>query len=275
MEKLFVKWAPLTHCGRPSLWHGSARPAFPGVAMWWPPLAARIWRAPPHGDKNIRSYTLWRYLKYRSYLFVDITEISTVSVLSSNQNEAYIRCQLKLETLTWPDPMKWIASYRVQADHVLEVWAVILSLTHWGRVTHICVVTNTNIGSDNGLSPGQRQAIIWTNAGIVSIGPLATNFSEILIKILTFSFKKMRFKVSSAKWQPSCLGLNVLNQEYMIISNALESHLLHKSLFLGDWLACMDYMDPDVCCPRKVVKLIHSLTRGLIPVPWWASPLPD
>ena len=47
---------------------------------------------------------------------------------------------------------------------------------------------------------------------ILLIGPLATNFSESLIEILTFSFKKMRLKVSSAKWRPSCLGLNVLSQ---------------------------------------------------------------
>ena len=61
-------------------------------------------------------------------------------------------------------------------------------LTHWGQVTHICIGTNTNIGSDNGLSPGRRQVIIWTNAGILLIGPLATNFSDILIEILAFSF---------------------------------------------------------------------------------------
>ena len=67
-----------------------------------------------------------------------------------------------------------------------------LDLTHWGRVTHIWVANLTIIGSDNGLSPDRRQAIIWTNAGILLIGPLWTNFSEILIKIITFSFKKMR-----------------------------------------------------------------------------------
>ena len=67
-------------------------------------------------------------------------------------------------------------------------------LTHWGRVTQICVSKLTIIGSDNGLSPGRRQAIIWTNAGILLIGPLGTNFSEILIEILTFSFKKMRLR---------------------------------------------------------------------------------
>ena len=84
-------------------------------------------------------------------------------------------------------------------------------LTHWGRVTDICVSKLTIIGSDNGLSPGRRQAIIWTNAGILLIEPLGTNFSEILIGIQIFSFKKMRLKMPSAKWRPFCLGLNVLN----------------------------------------------------------------
>ena len=54
------------------------------------------------------------------------------------------------------------------------------------------------------------QYIIWTNAGILLIGPIGTNFSEISIGIQTLSFKKMHLKMSSAKWRPSCLGLNVL-----------------------------------------------------------------
>ena len=86
----------------------------------------------------------------------------------------------------------------------------ILLWPHWGRMTHICVSKVTVIGSDNGLSPGWRQAIIWTNAGLLSIGPLRTYFSENLIKIQQFSSKKMHMKMSSAKWRPSCLGLNVL-----------------------------------------------------------------
>ena len=88
-------------------------------------------------------------------------------------------------------------------------------LTHWGRVMHICVSKLTIIGSDNGLSPGRRQAIIWTNAGILLIRPLGTNFNEMLIEILTFSFMKMRLKVSSGKWRPFCLGLNVLKRHWL------------------------------------------------------------
>ena len=92
----------------------------------------------------------------------------------------------------------------ISANHVL--------LTHWGWVIHICVSKLTIIGSDNSLSPGRRQAIIWTNAGILLIWTLGTNFSEISIDIQTFSFKKIHFKMSSGKWGPFCLGLNVLNQ---------------------------------------------------------------
>ena len=83
-------------------------------------------------------------------------------------------------------------------------------LTHWGRVTHICVDNLTIIGSDNGLSPGWRQAITWTSVVILLIGPLGTNFSEMLIEIHTFSFKKIHLKMSSGEWRPFCLGLNVL-----------------------------------------------------------------
>ena len=79
-------------------------------------------------------------------------------------------------------------------------------------MTQICVSKLTIIGSNNGLSPGRRQAIIWTNAGILLIGALGTNHSEIeiLIKIHTFSLKKMHLKMSSGKRRPSCLSLNVL-----------------------------------------------------------------
>ena len=40
-----------------------------------------------------------------------------------------------------------------------------------------------SIGLDNGFSFIRRQAIVWTNAWFLSIGPLGTKFSEILIKI--------------------------------------------------------------------------------------------
>ena len=93
-------------------------------------------------------------------------------------------------------------------------------LIHWGRVMHICVGNLTIIGSDNGLAPGRRQAIIWTNAGILSIGPLGTNFSEILIEIYAFPLMKMHLKMSSGKWRPFCLGqCSNLNYQWDVLSD--------------------------------------------------------
>ena len=46
-------------------------------------------------------------------------------------------------------------------------------------MTHICVVSKLAIiGSVNALLSGRRQAIIWTNVGILFIWPLGTNFTE-------------------------------------------------------------------------------------------------
>ena len=87
----------------------------------------------------------------------------------------------------------------------------LLFLRHWCRVTHICISKLTIIGSDNGLSPGQHQAITWTNARILLIGPLGTNFSGILIEIHIYSFKKIHFKLLAGNWQPFFISLNVLN----------------------------------------------------------------
>ena len=106
--------------------------------------------------------------------------------------------------------------------------------THWGRVMHICVGKLTIIGSDNGLSPGRRQAIIWTRAKILLIGPLGTNFSEILIGTETFSLKKMHLKMASvlsrlqcvnyAKWVPvfheERLFLPALSQFWELVADA-------------------------------------------------------
>ena len=72
-----------------------------------------------------------------------------------------------------------------------------------------------SIGSDNGLSPGRRQAIIWTNSGILLIRNLGTNFNEILSEIRIFPLKKMHLRMSSTNWRPFYLDLNVLRVDTM------------------------------------------------------------
>ena len=78
---------------------------------------------------------------------------------------------------------------------IIYLISLILSdLTHWGRGTHIFVCKLTIIGSDNGLLSQRRQSNIWTNAGILLIGTLGTNFSEILSEMHTVHSRKFIWK---------------------------------------------------------------------------------
>ena len=70
---------------------------------------------------------------------------------------------------------------------MIDYYLQIFVLTHWGRVTYICVGDLTIIGSDNGLSPVRRQATIWTNVGMLLIWSLGTNLNENLFRIWKFS----------------------------------------------------------------------------------------
>ena len=117
-------------------------------------------------------------------------------------------------------------------------------------MTHICVGELAIIGSDNGLSPEWRRAIIWNNAGILLIEPLGTNFSEILIGIKIFSFKKMPLKMSSAKWRPFCLGLNVL-----------------RRIFCDYFYRCLSLHEQDAVVKREVNKNVEpsNIHKGYIP----------
>ena len=146
--------------------------------------------------------------------------------------------------------------------YISRPWpSFIILLTHWGRVTHICVGKLTIIGSDNGLSPGRRQAIIWTNAGILLIGPLGTNFSEILIEILTFSFKKMRLKVSSAKWRLFCLGLNVLNKLIDVAERPLDHMLVGWLVALIQYIAKFAHTDQHWSTHGKLWSIMATVNE--------------
>ena len=105
----------------------------------------------------------------------------------------------------------WHCLFEMWKSWFYRTILLMLNLTHWGRVTHIYVTKISIIGSGNGLSSDRRQAIIWTNAGILLIGTLGTNVNEILIEIDKCSFKNIHLKMSSGKWRPFCLGLNVLS----------------------------------------------------------------
>ena len=168
-------------------------------------------------------------LRHMDAMAFHITGNSTVcskafSVFTKKTSKLHITEPLYRETIHY----LWIPFTKVQS-------------THWGRVTHICVGKQTIIGSDNGLSPGRRPAIIYTNAGILLIGPLGTNFSEISIKSLTFSFTKIRLKVSSAKWRPFCPGLNGLIRKafpfYDVIMTPTRN-IIFVTVYTTDTIKC-------------------------------------
>ena len=82
-------------------------------------------------------------------------------------------------------------------------------------MTHVCVSNLATIGSDNGLSPGQRKAIIWAKDGIFFYWTLGTKFKEILIKIQNSLFTKMHLHISSAKWRPFYPEVDELKSQHM------------------------------------------------------------
>ena len=133
---------------------------------------------------------------------------------------------------------------------------------------------------DNDLSPGRRQAIIWTNAGIWLIRTSETNFSEILTEIHAFSFKKMVFKMSSGKWRPQCVsttvrykinitwnifcGTHYMNVCIVIDVKQFENTLRprHNGRYFADKLLKWIFFHENICI------LIQISDNGLAPNKW-------
>ena len=139
---------------------------------------------------------------------VDLGYVSPISMVNVTNRQGGLCMEIIHYT-----PLFWIVAFIVNS---WLMWCIhSLGLLHWplthcDRVTHMWVGNLTNIGTDNGLSPGRNQAIIWTNVGILSIRPLGTNLSEFIFEIHKFWIKKMHLKRSSANWRSFFLSLNVL-----------------------------------------------------------------
>ena len=86
----------------------------------------------------------------------------------------------------WRDLSAFVPCAHTVASHRCEEW--IIHIPMW----------------EMRIKSGRHQAIIWTNANILSIRPRGTCFNEILLEIQIYSFKEMRFNMSSAKWRPFC-----------------------------------------------------------------------
>ena len=110
----------------------------------------------------------------------------------------------------------------------------------------MCHQSLTIISSNNGLAPTRRQAIIWTNAGILLILTLGASLGEILNKIHAFSFTKMHLETPSVKWWQFCLGLNVLNLKKME-----NTQFYAVPLPTHSWCLCIKHLSRP---PHKVVR---------------------
>ena len=212
-------------------------------SKWGPPGADRTQVGP--------MWATWTLLSGKCYLEIQQCSISNcLETFLHNMTASFQEHQSSMRDIRVPysipnninpwngtdmdrEITQWCPFPRETGDICLmlfDQWiTMVYVLTHWGRVMHICVSNITIIGSDNGLSPGRRQAIIWTNAGILLIGSLRTDFSEIWIKIQIFSLKKMSFKMSSVKCCPFRLGRNVFKYRvHYIYENATQEFLSQR-----------------------------------------------
>ena len=128
---------------------------------------------------------------------------------------------LKLLPVGLIDSKSVLLFWWLDAEQARSHYRAQCSLTHWGRVTHICVNTLTIIGSDNDLSPRRRQAIVKTNDRILLIRAPRTSFSEILIHIHTISRKciwKCRLDNGGHISRPQCVKKPVASLDHYRIN---------------------------------------------------------
>ena len=100
-------------------------------------------------------------------------------------------------------------------------------------MTHICVGNLTIIGPDNGLSPGRRPAIIWTNAGILLIGPCWRNTLQ-----WNFNRKSSIFIQENALEHVVCEMTSILSRPQCAKSTKMLTAPIYRCLqdfILGLW----------------------------------------
>ena len=154
-------------------------------------------------------------------------------------------------------------------------------------MTHICVSKLTIIGSDNGLSPRQHQAIIWTNAGILLIETLGTNFSEILIRIQIFFILENALEIVVCE-MASTTYIHCLDWKcHHNLSYTYSTWRLHwfNSNFI---LPCVQVFSYETECTgrchyyvvtflpnsHKIHTIAHPLGRAMVCI-WWVQMLID
>ena len=172
---------------------------------------------------------------------------------STSPPSLYLKqCWLIISEVLWHSPENNFTKlfkllFCSMSFHIIQICCCIspgstsLHISPWCHI--YASVNGVNIGSDNGLLPIQRQAIIKTNAGLLSIGPLVTNFIEILIRLRNISLTKRHMKISSVKWWPFCpRGEELMWGWYLFCS--------------WHWVQCANHrLSCDVCYPGGFIAM--------------------
>ena len=143
-----------------------------------------------------------------------------------------------------------------------------IGLTHWGRVIRIYVGNLTNIGSDNGLSPGRRQAIIWSrdssNAGILLMGLIGTNFSEVSsakyqpLKFHWILFQMVQLTIFQHWFGAIQATSHYLNQWWLVYRRIYASHGLSELILCGNITFIVNISKKQATIWRKMIQLFNG-----------------
>ena len=109
---------------------------------------------------------------------------------------------------------QWVKITIEISRNLIDLWV----LTHWGLVMHICHQPRPSLVQIMACRLFGAKPLSKPMLGYCELNSLRTNFSEILIKIQNFSLRKIHLKISSVKWRPYCLGLNVLTVEAVTLA---------------------------------------------------------
>ena len=101
-----------------------------------------------------------------------------------------------------------------------------ITLNHWGRVTHICVSTLSITVSDNGLAPGRHQDIFGIND--IDNLYLGTNVIEIFIEMYISSFKNV---FENVVWKMAA----ILSRPQYVTRGSLDDSFTWISPFSSHW----------------------------------------
>ena len=139
----------------------STKPIYHWFRRWLFALSA-----PSHYLKQCRKLSI-------GLLEKNISEFLSTFLYIIQENEfEHVICGMAaiLVLVTWVLVLKLYTHMslgKYTLTHYDALRSMLIFVTHWGHLTHICIGDSTIIVSDNGLSPNRRQAIFWTEMGIL------------------------------------------------------------------------------------------------------------